>query len=292
MELKQDQKLQRHLDKVIDKFEGEIGFYVKDLSRNTYAATAADAIFPTASIVKIPILLGIMEKIINKKLDYHQDIVYTDSLLYEGSDILGSFKDKQTISLAKVIMLMLTTSDNTASLWLQGLAGGGQQINGLLDRLGYPNTRVNSRTPGRTDAQVQYGWGQTTPREMAQILEGIVTGKTITPEASHRMLRCLGRNYWDEEALSQIPPNIFVASKNGAVNQSRSEVVYVNAPHHPYIFSVFTRNQVDQSWTPQNAGWVVARAISRELWHYFEPNHKWKAAELGSEESSVKGRTR
>lgn len=287
MDLKQDKKLQRNLDKIIDKFEGDIGFYVKDLSRNTYAATAADVTFPTASIVKIPILLGIMDKIINKKLDYHQDLVYTDTLLYEGSDILGSFKDKQTISLAKVMMLMLTTSDNTASLWLQSLAGGGQQINRLLDRLGYPNTRVNSRTPGRTDAQGQYGWGQTTPREMAHILEGIVTSTTITPEASHRMLRCLGRNCWDEEALSQIPPNIFVASKNGAVNQSRSEVVYVNAPHHPYIFSVFTRNQVDQSWTPQNAGWVVARTISRELWHYFEPKHTWKAAELGSEASSV-----
>jgi beta-lactamase class A len=33
-------------------------------------------------------------------------------------------------------MLMLTMSDNTASLWLQTLAGTGTRINELMDSLG------------------------------------------------------------------------------------------------------------------------------------------------------------
>ena len=44
-------------------------------------------------------------------------------------------------------MLMLSMSDNTASLWLQSLAGGGQRINTYLDSLGMKITHVNSRTP-------------------------------------------------------------------------------------------------------------------------------------------------
>ena len=58
-------------------------------------------------------------------------------------------KTNEKIVLKKVIMLMLTTSDNTASLWLQSLAGTGTRINEILDSLGFSNTRVNSRTPGR-----------------------------------------------------------------------------------------------------------------------------------------------
>lgn len=44
---------------------------------------------------------------------------------------------------------MLTTSYNTASLWLQSFAGSGSRINVLLDSIGLANTRVYSKTPGR-----------------------------------------------------------------------------------------------------------------------------------------------
>lgn len=279
MDVKVDRRLQAHIETLVKGFRGEVGIYVKDLRRGTIASVRSDELFPTASIVKIPILLGIMDKIEKRELEYHQKLTYTDDLLYEGEDILGSFKNKEKIELSKLIMLMLTTSDNTASLWLQALAGGGIRINSILADLGYSATRVNSRTDGRKDAQATYGWGQTSPREIAAILERIVNGKLLSPEASERMLRCLGRNYWDEEAIGQLPPDVFVASKNGAVNQSRSEVLYVKAPNNPYIFSVVTRNQTDQSWGNTNEGWVLARTLSRDLWNHFEPKSPWKASQ-------------
>jgi beta-lactamase class A len=52
----------------------------------------ADTIFPTASIVKVSILVGIMDKIRRNELFYDSALIYKDSLLYEGEDILGSFK--------------------------------------------------------------------------------------------------------------------------------------------------------------------------------------------------------
>jgi beta-lactamase class A len=279
MDVKIDRRLQTHIEGLVKGFQGEVGIYVKNLRTGTIASVRADELFPTASIVKIPILIGIADKLEKHELDYHQKLTYTDDLLYEGEDILGSFKTKEKIELSKLIMLMLTTSDNTASLWLQAMAGGGVRINSILAELGYSATRVNSRTDGRKDAQVTYGWGQTSPREIATILERIATGKLLTPASSERMLRCLGRNYWDEEALGQLPPDIFVASKNGAVNQSRSEVLYVKAPNNPYVFSIITRNQKDQSWGNANEGWVLTRTLSRDLWHHFEPRSPWKASQ-------------
>ena len=266
---KPDKKLKHQVEELIKGFNGDIGVYVKNLENNKVVKINADSIFPTASMVKVPILTGIMDKINKGELDYHQELVYRDSLLYAGVDILGSFKDSEKIELSKVMMLMLTMSDNTASLWLQKLAGTGERINKILDSLGFESTRVNSRTPGRRGNWEQYGWGQTTPKEMASLMEMIVKGEIINPETSAKMLRLLGRNYWDEYAISQIPSDVFVASKGGAVDQSRNEVLFVNGRGARYIFCICTKNNKDASWNNSNEAWQLTQKLSKLLWDHF-----------------------
>lgn len=264
-----DKKLQRELQEMLSGFNGSIGIYVHDLEKNKIAAVNADSVFPTASMVKIPILIGVMDKIEKGELMYNQELQYKDSLLYAGVDILGSFKQDEKIELGKVMMLMLTMSDNTASLWLQSLAGTGTRINQILDSIGFVTTRVNSRTPGRENNRSQYGWGQTSPREMATIMERISKGEIISPNASSKMLRLLGRNFWDEVSVSQIPSDVFVASKNGAVNASRSEVMFVNGKKSRYVFCICTNNNKDQSWSKTNEAWELTRKISKLLWEKY-----------------------
>jgi beta-lactamase class A len=67
-----------------------------------------------------------------------------------------------TLPLAELVFLMLSVSDNVASLWLQALVGGGVQVNEWLAAHGFEDTRVNSRTADRAAAQREFGWGQTT----------------------------------------------------------------------------------------------------------------------------------
>jgi beta-lactamase class A len=272
---KTDNKLQRKIKKELAGFHGDVGVYVKNLRNNKTVSINADTIFPTASMVKIPILVGLMDKINRGELQYHQDLIYRDSLLYAGVDILGSFRDSEKIELSKVMMLMLTMSDNTASLWLQSLAGKGTRINEILDSLGFVYTRVNSRTPGREANRNLYGWGQSTPREMSTLMEKIFNGKIISKAACDRMLRLLKRNYFDQVALSQMPPYATTFSKNGAVNETRNEVVLVIGKKAKYVFCVMTKNNKDISWKNENEAWVLTRKISRLLWKYYDPRDKW-----------------
>lgn len=272
---KTEKRLEKRIEKLLDNYGGTIGVYVKNLHNNKTVSIKADSIFPTASMVKIPIMIGVMDKINKGELSYHQELVYDDSLLYAGVDILGSFKQGEKIELSKVMMLMLTMSDNTASLWLQSLAGMGTRINQLIDSLGFPDTKVNSRTPGREDWRSVYGWGQTSPREMAGLMERIYKREIISEAASDRMLRSLNKNYWDAEALSQIPPYAAVFSKNGAVDESRSEVVLVKGKRSEYVFCICTKNNKDTSWNESNEAWQVIRKISALLWNYFEPKDNW-----------------
>jgi beta-lactamase class A len=266
---KTDKKLQTRITELLKGFHGDVGIYVHDLKKGKVVAINADSVFPTASMIKIPILIGVMNKIDKGELQYHQELIYKDSLLYEGVDILGSFKNNEKIEMSKVMMLMLTMSDNTASLWLQSLAGTGTRINELMDSLGMKTTRVNSRTPGREANRTQYGWGQTSPFEMATLMEKIVKGEVANKNVSAWILRLLGRNYWDEVAISQIPSDVFVASKSGAVDACRNEVLFVNGKHCRYVFCICTNNNQDQSWDNNNEAWQLTRKLSKLLWERY-----------------------
>ncbi|HVZ97667.1 MAG TPA: serine hydrolase [Chitinophagaceae bacterium] len=268
---KADKKLAAQLKETIAGFYGDVGIYVIDLKKDHIVAINEDTVFPTASIVKIPILIGILHKLFTGELSYHQRLTYTDSLYFkEGDDILSNFKSGSTIELGKVMLLMLSISDNCASLWLQGLAGGGATINHILDSLGFADTRVNSRTPGREAFHEEYGWGQTTPKDIALIMKAVVDGKIFNKETSDKMLRLMSRQWWDEEAMSSVPAGVFIADKNGALDSNRNEVMYVNG-RHPYILSVFTKNNKDTSWESNNEAWVLTRKISAVVWQYY--NH-------------------
>ena len=274
---KSDSKLDRQLRAALTDFRGDAGVYVRNLRTGKTVAINADTLFPTASTVKIPIQCGLFDKISRGELTYGQELVYKDSLHYDDG-IIGSLKDGTKISLSEIVMLMETVSDNTGSLWCQALAGGGAAINQWLETNGFHQTRVNSRTPGRAANQKQYGWGQTTPRELADLLTYIRQGRAVSPDASDEMLRNLGRQYWDNDGLSQLPPGIKTASKNGAVNRSRSEVVLVHAPHGEYVYCVMTKNQQDERWERSNEGAALLRTVSAILWRHFEPKSTWKPA--------------
>lgn len=270
-----DQKLERKLQNVASGFHGTVGIYVHNLKTGKTASINADTLFPTASMIKVSIQCGLFDKIEKGELRYNQKLVYRDSLLYPGEDILGSFKDKDTIQLSKVAMLMITMSDNTASLWLQKLVGGAY-INSWLEQNGFKTMRVNSHVPGRGAMQKVYGWGVTTPYEMCRIFTMIHDGKAVSEAASERMQRNMARIYWDENALSEIPPYVHTLAKHGSINDSRSETVLVNAPHGDYVFSIITKNNKDQSWKPANEADVLIRKVSALLWHDYEPKSKWK----------------
>jgi len=77
------------------------------------------------------------------------------------------------------------------------------------------------------------------------------------------------------DAGAAMPPTINAASKQGAVDESRSEVVLVNAPHGDFVFCVITKDLQDTSWKRENEASTLIRKVSSMLWNYFEPNFGW-----------------
>ena len=60
---KTEKKLNAKLLSASNGFNGDLGIYVKNLRTGKVIMINADTVFPTASIVKVPIMVGIMDKI-------------------------------------------------------------------------------------------------------------------------------------------------------------------------------------------------------------------------------------
>lgn len=275
-----DPALEVKLAALAQDVRGTVGIYVEHLATGATAELRADELFPTASMVKVPILLGLFARIEKGELDYARPLEWEKRRALAGEDLLASFADGEKIALSKVVTLMETFSDNSASLWCQELAGGGESINAWLAAHGFERTRVNSRTPGRRGDWERYGWGQTTPREMARLLVHVLD-HAKSSAAGAEAYRTLSRSYWTAEALSSIPPWVHCASKQGAVDQSRSEVVLVHGPSGPFVFCVITKEQSDTSWKRSNEGFVLLRRVAAFLWEHFEPGSPWTPAPGG-----------
>ncbi len=275
-----DAALQRSVEAIAAGFDGVVGVYVRHLPTGRTASFQADERFPTASMIKVPILVATFDRIEAGDLALDTRLTFRDSLRYieDTGELFAQLRDSSTVFLHSAVEQMLSASDNTASLWLQALAGGGEAINAWLAAHGFDDTRMNSRTPGRRPDWERYGWGQTTPREMSELMRRIVEGEAVSAAADEEMHRLLTRTHWDDGALSAVPPSVQVASKQGAVSQSRSEVLYVHAPSGPYVFTVITREQGDTRFTPDNEGSERIRAFSRLFWETFEPESDWRPA--------------
>ncbi len=273
-----DPGLEAGLREVIDGFEGDVGIYVYNLKTKREAAIQADTVFPTASIVKVPILISVFERIGEGDLTLNDSLTYDTARTYGGSGLMQFFRDTTPTDLRTLASLMITVSDNTTALWCQELVGGGAYINQVMADLGLQHTRVNSRTEGREEGYARYGWGQTTPREMTSLLVKLRDRELVDAAASDEMYRLLTHTFYTDYALSQVPPYVQAAAKQGMVDASRSELVLVNAPHGDYAFYLATKNNADTSWDFDNAAWQLQREVSRFLWTYFEPDSDWAPA--------------
>ena len=274
-----DPVLQRRIEALAAGFHGTVGIYARHLRTGRTGALRADEVYPTASMIKVPILLTLFDQVEAGKVDLNARVPYPDTLHYryvEATDVAGYMAAGDTLPVSELAFLMVTVSDNVAALWLQALVGGGATVNEWLAAHGFAQTRVNSRTPGREEPRSRYGWGQTTPREIARALVMIRQGQAVSPRASGEMYRLLTNSYWKNVALSQLPPTVQAASKQGFVDRSRSEVLLVNAPAGDYVLAVITREQQDTSYTPDNEGTRLIQAVSRAVYEHFNPRDPWR----------------
>ena len=67
--------LQIQVENIVSGFEGDVGVYVHNYATGESVSINSDTLYPTASMIKIPIMLTLFQEIQEGRLDYHDDLI-------------------------------------------------------------------------------------------------------------------------------------------------------------------------------------------------------------------------
>ena len=272
------QKLTKLTERQKSENGGTMGIYFKKLGTKNTVEINADEMFPTASTIKLPVACTLLTQMSDPQTsfpDYFATKIYDGSTSMSGSGFLQNYKIGTKMEIKELLHLMITVSDNTATNMLTEWLGGPETINNWLQKNGFEKTRMFSTVGGRIvsnqEGRRTWGLGVTTPREMGTILERLSEGKLLSTTGTEELLRILGHQYFDDLIASEVPPKVWVGSKSGALNASRSDCAIVSGHTGTYLLVIFTKENKDTSWGEKNFAEQLIKETSALAWKYTNP---------------------
>ena len=266
-------KLSDRVGEIVERFDGVMGVTIVDLTDDRTILKNADRVFPTASSIKIAILLEL----------YHQDQdartgvagkaklddVYTfdPKDLVEDSQIMAGLTPGVTrVTNRDLAQFMVAVSDNAAANILIDRVGR-ENVNAMLRGLGLAKTML--RREMMDVAAARRGEENiSTPQEIVRLLEAIYKGKALNKEltaAFIKQLSTLKESYIPRE----LPAGVQVANKPGNLEGVRTDSGIVFVKNRPFAMSVMTAYDRDE-----RAAEHAISEIALDAYYYFEMRGK------------------
>lgn len=279
-------QLKDKLLKLADNYSGTIGIYAKNLNTGEVISVNEDSLFPTASVIKLPVLISFFKKIKDGEINPDEYIVINDSQKVGGAGVIQFFKDDVKIKLIDAATLMIILSDNTATNAIIDQLGSSHDdklnyVNMTMESLGLKNTKLlnkvfSYRTKKNTPEAKRFGLGYSSPREMGELLEMIYRHQIIDSFYSNWIIQIM-KNQQDESMIRKLLPyynlkegeRIIVANKTGAVDQSRIDVGIVYSPKCDFVIAVFADQSKDTRWTYDNKAENAVALAAKIIYDYF-----------------------
>ncbi len=272
--------LEATLAPLVKDHKGKVAVAVKNLKTGEAFYRDADAVMPTASLIKLPVLVEAYWQAAEGKLRFDSVVMLKKEDKVPGSGVLTPhFSDGATFALRDAARLMIAHSDNTATNLVLDRTGI-KPVNERMAGPGLKNTMLNAQVYKGRDTSVdpertkKYGLGSTTAREMVRLLELIDGGKVVSPEACREMLALL-KECEDKEMLARLlPEGVAFAHKTGAVNAARTEAGIITTKAGPVAVCVLTDENTDRRWVLDNAAQEMMAKVGRAVYDHFTPAEK------------------
>jgi len=264
------------LTALLERHPGEVAVAVKDLRDGETFAYRADEPMPTASLIKLPIMVEAYRQAAAGQLSLAAPVVLRYEDKVPGSGILTAhFSAGASFPLRDAIRMMIAWSDNTATNLVVDRVGIASTSR-LMKELGCPETQLHSKV-FRRDTSIapersrQFGLGSTTANEMIRLLEKLHRRELVDAAASDSMLEHL-RACQDSTTLpSGVPATVRVAHKTGAVTGVRTDAGLLELPGRSIAICVLTRKNRREPGAAGDPGERLCGEIARVVYEQFRP---------------------
>lgn len=261
-------RLKPALEQRIARHKGTVGLAIIDLASGEKLSIRGDEPVSTASVIKLPILVELFHQVENSPLDLSDPVTMVAADQRPGSGVLQFLSTPHQLTIRDAATLMIILSDNSATNLIIDKIGI-RNVNARMDSLGLKGTRLHAKvflgtsTTIDTAATRKWGFGVTTPNEMAELLAKLHRGQVVSDSASKAMIGMLRNNFDYAEIPRHLPAGVAVAHKTGALNAARHDCGIVYSKQRDYVLCVFTSENTDQSWRLDNEGRVTIADLAR-----------------------------
>lgn len=259
--------LHRTLDSLANAHRGVVGYTVHNIDTGERLERRGDETFPTASLIKVPILVTVYDLVEKGMLSLDDPINVLRIDKVGGSGLLQFLHDNATITIRDAAWLMTTISDNTATnLLLDRIII--RRVWDKMETLGLPHSKVHSKSFLRNssvamDSSVKYGLGVTTPNEMARLFALLSEGKAVSPTADSAMMDILAHNE-NFDKLQRFVTALDVPHKTGETNQVRTECGLFPLQSR-VAYCVLTRENKDERYSIDNEAHVMMAHMGQAI---------------------------
>jgi beta-lactamase class A len=277
--------LDQRVQEAIKTFPGNVSLYAKNLDTGATYQLRGGAPVPTASTIKLPIMIELFAEAEAGKLDWNQKLTLTEQDKTPGSGVLTEFSGGDAFPIRDLMHLMIVVSDNTATnLILERI--GGNAVNARMARLGLRQTAVmrkimqGNKISGITDegskpGNAQWGTGRSCPHDMVILLEKLYHGDLVSNAASNEMITVLKRQQSHDGAGRDLN-NTVIASKSGALDHLRSDVAIIYSQQGPIAMAITVNNIPEVNYGADNPGNLLISRLSEILKDELTPKNPQK----------------
>ncbi len=244
---------------------GTVAVYARRMGHPPEIEYNADERFPTASVIKVVILVSLFQLLERTPAAIHDRIALKLSDFIGGSEILDAYNPGDRISVGRLARAMIEQSDNTASNVLISYLGL-DRIAETIHRAGLSKTQLHRHFLDYT-AIVHHVENLSTARDMGSLLYAIERGAhegvyTVASPASCRAMIEIMLRQEDRDKLARgLPPGVPLANKTGEIDGVRNDIGIVDPfGDAPYVIAVLTKDLNDFS-----LGNIAIRKISKAV---------------------------
>lgn len=253
-------KFEAELKKINDNFEGIFGAEFVDLSSGQKISINADNVMPTASAIKVPILIELFRQADQKPGLLREQRPFSPNEATGRSGMGRLLGPTSSLSLEDIAKLMINLSENTATNMLIDEVKM-ENVNRLISGLGLTRMKLQ-RKMLQSDLQARGEDNLATPAEAATLMTKIAQCELPVSKAScERIRQILEITQPAHPGKDPIPNNIPVAFKWGGNEGVSTAWAIVNLPDRPYVFAIMT------TFGSENA--TAVRAASAAAFGYF-----------------------
>jgi beta-lactamase class A len=209
--------------------EGKVGIFLQDVTTGAWMGIDEQETFAPASLLKIPIMMGVMKKIERGEMTLVETIPLVEADYSSESGKLYQQPVGTTFTIERLLEEMVTASDNTAKNALRRQLSD-TELNSVFMHVGIQNPYL-----GSVEDVVS-------PRGITRLFRALYWSTYLKPELSEKALDMATDTNVEGLISYGVPVEVQVAHKYGEKDKMLSDCGVVYHPRSPYFLCVMTKD--------------------------------------------------